>query len=102
MKYSAFKSINYYLRSWKVTAVNTDKLEKYRLYKNLWCTGSKGGYVILTVCTLQYQPELPKRLTVVKLIIKAGVQTYYITLEITLHWKLHCTTDDNFPIFCMH
>ena len=35
MKYSAFnksisqyKSINYYLRSWKVTAVNTDKLEK--------------------------------------------------------------------------
>ena len=68
MKYSAFKSINYYLRSWKVTAVNTDKLEKKCLYKNLWCTGSKGGYVILTVCTLQYQPELPKRLTVVKLI----------------------------------
>ena len=28
MKYSAFKSINYYLRGWKVTAMNTDKLGK--------------------------------------------------------------------------
>jgi hypothetical protein len=33
---------------------------------------------------------------------KAGVQAYYITLEITLHWKLHCTRGDDFQIFCMH
>ena len=43
MKYSAFKSINYYLRSWKVTAVNTNKLEKIVSIQISGAQVAKGG-----------------------------------------------------------